>query len=76
MSRLFISCDYGFTEEILISLLSHGRKPGWWDSEADTITYDLMFKLFQCCFKVSGGMEESMKRAVTSLDKTISVKDV
>ena len=60
-----------FTEEILISLLSHGRKPGWWDSEADKITYDLMFKLFECYFKV----KECMKRAVTSLDKTY-FKDV
>ena len=57
-SRLSVSKMAGevreerFTEEILISLLSHGRKPGWWDSEADKITYDLMFKLFECCFKV------------------------
>ena len=53
-----------FKEADLILLLSENYVPEWWDCCSNVVTYDIVNKLFECCYKVSGSYETLMRNAL------------
>ena len=60
-----------FGKKDFILLLEKRIVPGWWDREAQKITYFIISQLFEYSFEVVGKEEDTVTNPLLSLDYQI-----